>query len=81
MLPDRELSILEYRWPTNPRERMTLEGVAYTVGLSKERVRQLEYRAIRKLLDGLAGRRSQLASILQKQAQDLKQELEKPRAC
>ena len=48
-LPEREGDILKMRFGINKNAPMTLEQVGEVYGLSKERIRQLESRAIRKL--------------------------------
>lgn len=48
-LPDREGDILKMRFGINKNAPMTLEQIGEVYGLSKERIRQLESRAIRKL--------------------------------
>ena len=48
-LPEREGDILKMRFGINKNAPMTLEQVGEVYGLSKERIRQLENRAIRKL--------------------------------
>jgi RNA polymerase primary sigma factor len=48
-LPEREGDILKMRFGINKNAPMTLEQVGEVYGLSKERIRQLEGRAIRKL--------------------------------
>jgi RNA polymerase primary sigma factor len=48
-LPSREAEILKMRFGINLEKAMTLEEVGSHYGLSKERIRQLENKAIRKL--------------------------------
>lgn len=48
-LGDREQSILKMRFGLDSRDPMSLEQVAYQFGLTRERVRQLEIRAMRQL--------------------------------
>jgi RNA polymerase primary sigma factor len=49
-LPDREADILRLRFGTNRREALTLEEVGRLYGVSRERIRQLEARALKSLL-------------------------------
>jgi RNA polymerase primary sigma factor len=48
-LSDLETRILENRFPSDRRERRTFQEIGDAVGLSKERVRQIQNIAIRKL--------------------------------
>ncbi len=48
-LPDRERHIIERRFGLNGREPQTLEEVGQGMGLTRERVRQLELRALGEL--------------------------------
>ena len=52
-LTDRELEIIDHRYPLDERPHLTLEQVGNVCGLSKERVRQIQNRALRKLRDVL----------------------------
>jgi RNA polymerase primary sigma factor len=48
-LQEKERAILECRFGLNGREEMTLEVVGAELGITRERVRQLEMRALKKL--------------------------------
>lgn len=48
-LTDREYRILRHRFPIGSQPRMTLSEVGDVCGLSKERVRQIQNRALQKL--------------------------------
>lgn len=55
-LTPREKIVLEYRYGLVTGDPMTLEGVGKVINLTRERVRQLEARALRKLRIKLAGK-------------------------
>lgn len=57
-LPDRERLILELRYGLKDGEEHTLAGIAKDLGLSRERVRQLEISALRKLQASYSSKRS-----------------------
>ena len=48
-LPEREQKILSYRFGINGKSTMTLENLGELLGYSKERIRQLEIEAIKKI--------------------------------
>ena len=48
-LPDREVKILEMRFGLNGNQRMSLQQVADVFNITKERIRQLEMKAVRKV--------------------------------
>ncbi len=48
-LPEKERKVLELRYGLNGNEPLTLREIGDTLGISRERVRQLETRAIKKL--------------------------------
>ena len=52
-LTDMESKILEKRFPSGSQRRLTLQQIGDLVGLSKERVRQLQERALGKLREVL----------------------------
>jgi RNA polymerase primary sigma factor len=56
-LTDREQLILRLRYGLSGEEEHTLEQIGQSLGLSRERVRQLEARALRKLRDTLPAQR------------------------
>jgi RNA polymerase primary sigma factor len=49
LLKDREKNVIIYRYQLNGDKRYTLSDISRKMGLTKETIRQLEYRAIRKL--------------------------------
>ena len=53
-LTDMESTILARRFPQNDQPRSTLQQIGLAVGLSKERVRQLQNSALQKLREVLA---------------------------
>jgi RNA polymerase primary sigma factor len=48
-LPDREAQILQLRFGLNGSEEYTLEEIGQRFGVSRERIRQLEARALRQM--------------------------------
>jgi len=54
-LTDREFMILDRRFPRDGATGMTLGEVGESIGLSKERVRQIQKRALSKLREVLGG--------------------------
>ena len=59
-LPDRERTILWRRFGMSGEDEMTLEEIGQTLGLSRERVRQLERDAKNKLRENLMDREREL---------------------
>ena len=55
-LNERERKVLEYRYGLNDGNEMTLEEVAKVFGLTKERIRQIEAKALRKLRHPVSSR-------------------------
>ena len=60
-LPDRERFILSCRFGLSGEDVMTLEKIGEILGLSRERVRQLEREAKEKLRDHLNDRKRDLS--------------------
>src|SRR5262249_52440476 len=54
-LPERERRIVELRFGFGGDDPWTLEAIARELGITRERVRQLEAHAMAKLRDGLDG--------------------------
>ena len=52
-LPEREREILELRYGLRGRDALTLEEIGKLLGISRERVRQLEAQALQRLRDPL----------------------------
>jgi RNA polymerase primary sigma factor len=48
-LPDRERQIIELRYGLSGREPMTLEQVGHEFGVTRERIRQMEIKTLRRL--------------------------------
>ena len=48
-LPDRERRIIELRYGLEGNEPMTLEQVGQVFGVTRERIRQMEIRTLRRL--------------------------------
>jgi RNA polymerase primary sigma factor len=48
-LPDRERKIIELRYGLSGREPMTLEQVGHEFGVTRERIRQMEIKTLRRL--------------------------------
>ena len=57
VLSDREQLILRLRYGLSGEEEHTLEQIGQSLGLSRERVRQLEARALKKLRDTMPAQR------------------------
>ena len=51
----REASVLRMRFGLNDEEPKTLKEIGETLGLTRERVRQIESEALAKLSDNLSG--------------------------
>lgn len=49
MLPDRERNVVELHFGLNGQLPMTLENIGKKMGVTRERIRQIEYKAMRKL--------------------------------
>jgi RNA polymerase primary sigma factor len=60
VIDEREATILRLRYGlgANGQEPMTLKEIGKVVGLTRERVRQIEREALRKLYDAMGGERS-----------------------
>jgi len=56
-LPERERQILELRYGLKGKEPLTLEEIGKILGISRERVRQLEEQALERLRDPLVRQR------------------------
>ena len=55
ILNERELGILTLKWGLEDGQANTLETVGKEFGITRERVRQVELRAVKKLLEKLTG--------------------------
>jgi RNA polymerase primary sigma factor len=58
-LEDREAAVIRMRFGLEPFPPMTLREVGEHLGLTRERVRQLENQALQKLMHGLNGMNGQ----------------------
>src|SRR5271165_1825646 len=58
-LEDREATVIRMRFGLDPYPPMTLREVGENLGLTRERVRQLENQALQKLMHGLNGMNGQ----------------------
>jgi len=58
VLSERELKVLNMRWGLEDETGHTLQAVAQEFGYTRERVRQIELKAIRKLQEKLMGDRT-----------------------
>ncbi|MFQ6033756.1 MAG: sigma-70 family RNA polymerase sigma factor, partial [Candidatus Bipolaricaulia bacterium] len=56
-LPEREQQILELRYGLKGQKSLTLEEIGKILGISRERVRQLEEQALERLRDPLVRQR------------------------
>ena len=56
-LDDREVAVIRMRFGLEPYSPMTLREVGENLGLTRERVRQLESQALAKLMTSLGGER------------------------
>jgi len=54
VLSERELKVLNMRWGLEDETGCTLQAVAQEFGCTRERIRQIELKAIRKLQEKLA---------------------------
>jgi RNA polymerase primary sigma factor len=61
-LPERERRVVELRFGLADGETWALEAIGKELGLTRERVRQLEASALAKLQRGLAGESFELAA-------------------
>ena len=64
-LPEREREILAMRFGLKGRDAHTLEDIGAALKLSRERVRQIESRALRRLKAALVARGEKLEDLLQ----------------
>ena len=55
VLSERELSVIQYRYGDENREPMTLEEIGNIYGVTRERIRQIEFKALKKISEFLSG--------------------------
>ena len=60
---DREATVLRMRFGLGDTEPHTLKEIGERLGLTRERVRQIETEALNKLADGLSDPRERAASL------------------
>ena len=63
-LPSAERSILEMRYGLNSRGTRTLDSIGRQFGVTRERIRQIENQAIRKLRSFTRSKNIELADML-----------------
>lgn len=54
-IDEREANILKLRYGLNGEDPLTLKEIGQRIGLTRERVRQLEHQSLRKLRDAMSG--------------------------
>ena len=54
-IDEREANILKLRYGLNGEDPLTLKEIGQRIGLTRERVRQLEHQSLRKLRDAMNG--------------------------
>ncbi|GIW96349.1 MAG: RNA polymerase sigma factor [Pirellulaceae bacterium] len=63
MLDEREAVVLKMRFGLDDYEPHTLKQIGERLGLTRERVRQIETEALAKLAEGLSDRREQMTTV------------------
>ncbi len=73
-IEEREANILKLRYGLNGEEPLTLKEIGQRIGLTRERVRQLEHQALKKLRNAMGGDVSAMEAISMKATRTRRQD-------